>query len=74
MLRTVDEIVRELGGTVATARLFDVVPSAVSNWKQDGRFPARLHYRIARELQARGKPYSEAIFEEHKSAAARADH
>ncbi len=50
----VSQIVAAFGGTTAMARIFNVGPSAVSNWKRDGRFPARLHYRIVRAAAERG--------------------
>lgn len=64
MLKTVAEVIEKLGGTSKTAEIFDVGPSAVSNWKRDGRFPARLHYRISRELAARGEAVDPALFGE----------
>ena len=51
---TASDIIDKLGGTTATARLFGVLPSAVSNWRADGKFPARLHYRLHLEAEQRG--------------------
>ncbi len=50
----VSQIIAAFGGTSAMARIFNVGPSAVSNWKRDGRFPARLHYRIVKAAEERG--------------------
>jgi len=59
----VSDIVEKLGGTAKTAEIFGVGPSAVSNWKAAERFPARLHYRIAKELRARRIKADERLFE-----------
>lgn len=61
---SIDKVISELGGTSATARIFGVLPSAVSNWKAAGRFPQRLHYRLSREAEARGMKLDESVFEE----------
>lgn len=56
-------VIDSFGGTGATARIFGVRPSAVSNWRKSGQFPARLHYRISREAAARGIALPEGFFE-----------
>jgi hypothetical protein len=49
----VDMIIEELGGTVEVARIVQVVPSAVSNWRRFGRFPAYTYVLLAgRDLRA----------------------
>jgi hypothetical protein len=50
----VASLIQVLGGTSALARLVDVVPSAVSNWRRLGRFPARLYLQMRDELADRG--------------------
>jgi hypothetical protein len=62
-LKTVDAVIDAFGGTTATAVLFDVLPSAVSNWRALGRFPDRLHFRISREADRRELEVSDALFE-----------
>jgi hypothetical protein len=52
--KTVAGLVDALGGTTAVAREFKVVPSAVSNWKKIGRFPARTYVQITHRLQDKG--------------------
>jgi DNA-binding transcriptional regulator YdaS (Cro superfamily) len=52
--KQVSNLVDALGGTCQLARLVGVVPSAVSNWKREGRFPARLYVQMRRKLRARG--------------------
>jgi hypothetical protein len=52
--KLVANLVDLLGGTAAVAREFDVVPSAVSNWKRVGRFPARTYVHIVHKLQGKG--------------------
>jgi hypothetical protein len=54
----VGAIVEELGGTVEVARIAQVVPSAVSNWKRFGRFPAYTFVLFAsRALRAPAPAY-----------------
>lgn len=52
----VSAIVEELGGTVAVARIARVVPSAVSNWRRAGRFPARTYVLLAGRLRVPNTP------------------
>lgn len=52
-MKTASEVIDALGGTTATAKIFGVLPSAVSNWRAAGMFPAALHYRVFRVCQAR---------------------
>lgn len=68
---TIAEIVDQVfGGTAKMAELFDVTMPAVSNWKAAGRFPARLHYRIAKEAEARNVTLPDSVFEEEPTEAA----
>jgi len=68
---TIAEIVDQVfGGTAKMAELFDVTPPAVSNWKAAGRFPARLHYRIAKEAEARNVTLPDSVFEDEAEAGA----
>ena len=46
-------LIDRLGGTSATAAIFDVLPSAVSNWRKTG-IPKRVHSRALVEAKARG--------------------
>ncbi len=46
-------IIDAFGGTSATANVFGVSASAVSNWRKDGRIPARLHLRVLSEAARR---------------------
>ena len=46
----IDEIILGLGGTVVVAKLAGVVPSAVSNWRRLGRFPARTYILFSGRL------------------------
>lgn len=50
----VSNLIRVLGGTSALARLMDVVPSAVSNWRRVGKFPSRHYLKMRDELADRG--------------------
>ena len=60
----VSELIDALGGTTAVAKIFGVLPSAVSNWRAASYFPARLHYRISREAATRGIELDEKLFTE----------
>lgn len=53
-ISTVNELIDELGGTTAVAKLFGVGSSAVSNWRKAERFPAGVHYLISRLATERG--------------------
>ena len=56
----VDDVIAAFGGPEATARLFSVGRSSVSNWKAIGRFPDYLHWRVVKECAARGFAYDPA--------------
>lgn len=53
-ISTVRQVVDALGGTVATAELLNIVPSAVSNMLRDGHIPRGYHFQLFAELEARG--------------------
>jgi hypothetical protein len=40
VLDSADAVIDALGGNTSVSRLFGFWPSAVSNWRNDGRFPA----------------------------------
>ena len=63
MIETVNDAVAALGGTGKAAKIFGVLPSAVSNWKAAGKFPARLHYRISREFERRKLRLAESLLD-----------
>jgi hypothetical protein len=52
--KQISSLIDALGGTCEVARQVGVVPSAVSNWKRAGRFPARLYVQMRRKLKACG--------------------
>lgn len=58
----VESVVAAFGGTNAMAKEFGVLPSAVSNWKAQGYFPERMHYRLAKKAEARGLKLGETVF------------
>ena len=70
IIKTVSDAVDAFGGTTVTSKIFGVLPSAVSNWRTDGRFPDRLHYRISKEAEQRGLKFDKALFEPFESTAA----
>lgn len=53
-LQTVDAVIDELGGTVATSRLAGVRPSQVSGWRSAKRLGAKSFLVLRRELESRG--------------------
>jgi len=55
------DLIDRWGGTTKTAERFNVLPSAVSNWRRTG-FPPRLHYRIATEAKAEGILLADEMF------------
>jgi transposase-like protein len=55
--KQVDHLIEELGGTCEVARMFDVVPSAVSNWRRAGQFPARTYVPLATQLKVAPPAY-----------------
>jgi hypothetical protein len=48
----VAEYVKQMGGTSVVADLANVVPGAVSNWINRGRFPAYTYIRLASQLKS----------------------
>lgn len=62
MVRTVEELVDALGGTVATATLAGVGKTAVSNWKARGSIPAENFLRLSRALSLLEKEPDPALF------------
>lgn len=59
---TVADLVRAFGGTSKMAGWLDVVPSTVSNWKEQNSIPTGWHLKIYLECQSRGIPFSPRIF------------
>ena len=62
MLKTVDDVISELGGTGATASLARLGDPAVSNWKARGKIPSDQYMVISEALRAIGKEADPAIF------------
>ena len=61
VLKTASDVIDALGGTSATAELFQVSSSAVSNWRKEG-FPRALHLRLYRTCERRGIKVDPAVF------------
>lgn len=53
-LQTADDVIDELGGTVATSRLAGVSPSQVSGWRSAKRLGTKSYLVIKQELAKRG--------------------
>jgi hypothetical protein len=52
-IKTVSQLVKAFGGTVALARWAGVTPSVVSNWKERGHIPTGWHLRLYLECKQR---------------------
>jgi hypothetical protein len=61
-LKTVDEVIRALGGTVAAAKALDVGAPAVSNWKARNLIPSRTYVAIGSLLKRQGHAADQALF------------
>ena len=62
MLRTVEDIVKAIGGNGAAAMLAGVGSPAVSNWKAAGSIPARHFIVFSEELERRGLRFERSAF------------
>jgi hypothetical protein len=62
MIRSVDELVSELGGNKAVADIASVGPSAVSNWRTRGFIPADKFRLFEEELAKRNMVADREIF------------
>ena len=60
-LKSASDLIDRWGGTSKVAERFNVLPSAVSNWRRTG-FPPRLHYRIANEAKAESIVLADELF------------
>lgn len=65
-MKTVSKIIDAFGGTGKTAKRFGVLPSAVSNWRANEQFPARLHYRIAHDAAEEGINIHPSVFKDSR--------
>lgn len=61
-IETIGDLVAAFGGTGALASWLDVVPSCVSNWKQEGAIPRGYHLTIYLESKKRGLELHPRIF------------
>jgi hypothetical protein len=62
MIRSVDELVSELGGNKAVAEIASVGLSAVSNWRTRGFIPADKFLLFEQELAKRNMVADREIF------------
>jgi hypothetical protein len=62
ILTSVDTVIDTLGGNLAVAKLFNTAPSAVSNWRGTGRFPARTYVLIQTELDKKNLLGSDGLW------------
>jgi hypothetical protein len=63
MLRTVNDALAVIGRTKDAARELGVGPSALSNWRADGQFPAKRYLAISKALQKRGHEIPLELFD-----------
>jgi DNA-binding transcriptional regulator YdaS (Cro superfamily) len=62
MIKTVDEVIKELGGPTAAASVLGVTPPALCNWSVRGVITAE-HFLLIREaLAERGLEVSPSVF------------
>ena len=61
-IETVAQLVKAFGGTGKLAEWADVVPSTVSNWKDQGHIPPGWHLRLYLECQRRKINVSPELF------------
>jgi hypothetical protein len=54
VMQTTNEIIKELGGTTAVAKIVKRMPQHVVNWRASGKFPPWTFLILTRELSARG--------------------
>lgn len=59
---TVADLVAAFGGTGKLAEWLDVVPSTVSNWKEQNAIPTGWHLRLYLECERRGIAFAPKIF------------
>lgn len=62
LIASIADLVAAFGGTGAFAQWLDVVPSCVSNWKQEGHIPRGYHLTIYLESQKRGLALHPKLF------------
>jgi len=62
MIRSVRELVDVLGGTFETAKLLQIVPSAVSNWLAQDYIPRGHHLELYLVAKQRGFRIDVTIF------------
>lgn len=53
-LHTVDDVIKELGGTVKASRVAGVHPSQISDWRNKKRLGAKTYVAIQQELTRLG--------------------
>jgi hypothetical protein len=63
MSKTIANIVDELGGTSEVAAACDVVPSAVTNWKDTNRVPKWHREPVLRLAKKKGVPLTKEEIE-----------
>lgn len=61
-VKTVDDIVDALGGTVAVARELNISPSVVSMWRTRGAVPPQRHDTVGGLLKRRRIKFDPALF------------
>ena len=66
-LRTIDDVIKVLGGPAAVGRLVDQPTSGVCNWKRDNpHFPPKYFPTIQAALEEHGYTAAPFLFAFHK--------
>lgn len=70
-LKTVREVIKEVGGMTAAAKIVGVTPQAAWNWADRNKFPADTYLVFAAELERKKKSAPASLWGIQEPEAAR---
>jgi len=70
-ITTVEDVIDALGGIAEVAEMTSALPTAVYNWRADGKFPTDTYLLIQNELKARGRVAPDYLWPMRQPAAAK---